>query len=1033
MKRSLILIATCLVVTGVAVVVYAQQAYTKNIQEVAGRTFSTLPDFVIERLTPEENTDSYVVLTFDSNGQPVVAREFDVPLRLFDRDGDGIYETEEVITDRINTCQGLWFDGPTMYATCHETLDSEDEVEAARAEVQERLENQTPLKGSVVTQRGGFGRGGGGAGGGGGRGGRAAGPGGRAAGPGGPGGGFNPFGGGADRIRSQNAAFLKVIDNDGDGIGDSVEKVAQLTGSIEDHGPHAIRRGPDGEVMYMTGNNSGSPFNDDIDPNSLVFGDGAAQFLPSFENFVNAQREGIHSSLYRVDVDNGKFYLVTAGNRNTYDFAFNVLGEAFWYDADHEPERGVPWYREVRTVHGIPGGNYGNRNGSGKLPPWYIDTLPPMRDLNRGSPVGVETYQAYAYPPDFFDMLLEADWSRGRLLYTTLAPDGATYTAMPGAPEFVHGEPLNITDLEVGPDGMIYFTTGGRRTEGGFWRIRYTGETPTRPDMTGILAVVHQPQPLSAWGWKAIEDAKAQMGAQSFASELERVARDASRDQWDRVRALYEIERHGPTPSEDLLRDLASDTNGNVRAAAVYVAGQQTTDGAKAIAAAALKDSSPMVKRRAAEALVRQGLSADRPSFAPVDDLYALLNNSDRFVRYSGRIALERTPRSDWADRVITETNPLGSIEGMLAWARTANGESMEPILEKQLSLMRDTDLSTENKLRLLRTFMYTVTEIEDGLRPEMRAQVYDLISPQFPANDERLNRDMSLILAYSEEPGAIEEILAAMPEGDDQIQLQMHYVYALRVIQDGWTLDQKMQLADWFNRSSTWRGGMGGSLAQIFNQIMEFYTDEEKQMAYERAPGYAPLEAEDLAALGGRGFGGFGGRGGPTPIRTDKDEVFDSMLFVLGRGGGGRGGAPTGPEAGQEAFEANCASCHRVGNIGADYGPDLTATQLSRREILESLIWPDRDIAEEYKNTVVETTDGRTIRGLLVSETPATLTLKTAAETEPVEVALSQVRTRSKEDSTIMPDLFDEQSGLYESIVSFLQGQTTVAGGSGQ
>jgi len=47
--------------------------------------------------------------------------------------------------------------------------------------------------------------------------------------------------------------------------------------------------------------------------------------------------------------------------------------------------------------------------------------------------------------------------------------------------------------------------------------------------------------------------------------------------------------------------------------------------------------------------------------------------------------------------------------------------------------------------------------------------------------------------------------------------------------------------------------------------------------------------------------------------------------------------------------------------------------------------------------------------------------------------VAVSQVRTRSKEESTIMPDLFDEQSGLYESIVSFLQGQTTVAGGPGQ
>ena len=107
------------------------------------------------------------------------------------------------------------------------------------------------------------------------------------------------------------------------------------------------------------------------------------------------------------------------------------------------------------VVHGIPGGNYGYRNGTGKYPQWYIDSLPPLRDLDRGSPVGVETYQSYAYPPQDFDMLLEADWSRGRLLYTTLDTERRDLPVLvaANAPEFVHGEPLNMTDLEVGPDG----------------------------------------------------------------------------------------------------------------------------------------------------------------------------------------------------------------------------------------------------------------------------------------------------------------------------------------------------------------------------------------------------------------------------------------------------------------------------------------------------------------------------------------------------------------------------------------------------
>ena len=221
---------------------------------------------------------------------------------------------------------------------------------------------------------------------------------------------------------------------------------------------------------------------------------------------------------------------------------------------------GLPWYREVRTVHEILNGNYGYRNGSGKYPPYYIDSLPPVRDLGRGSPVGVEFYTSYAYPKEFFDNFFEADWSRGRLLYTALTPAGATYTARTDRAEFVHGEPFNITDVEVGPDGLMYFTTGGRNTTGGLWRLRYKGAAPAAPDMTGILAVVRQPQPLSSWGWAAIEKAKAAMGA-GFGGELEKLARNTSAAAMDRARAVLEMQRHGAAPSAALLtRALADKT-----------------------------------------------------------------------------------------------------------------------------------------------------------------------------------------------------------------------------------------------------------------------------------------------------------------------------------------------------------------------------------------------------------------------------------------------------------------------------------------
>ena len=159
----------------------------------------------------------------------------------------------------------------------------------------------------------------------------------------------------------------------------------------------------------------------------------------------------------------------------------------------------------------------------------------------------------------------------------------------------------------------------------------------------------------------------------------------------ERARAIYEMQRHGAPPSGELLTALIKDANADVRAAVTYVAGVQG-DAAKTVAAAALKDRDPAVRRRAAEALVRMGQSPDKPSLAPVADIYALLNDPDRFVRWAGRIAIEHTARAEWKDRVIAETNPLGALDGMLAWVRTANGESLQPVLDKQFGMLKQTN-----------------------------------------------------------------------------------------------------------------------------------------------------------------------------------------------------------------------------------------------------------------------------------------------------------------------------------------------------
>jgi len=60
-----------------------------------------------------------------------------------------------------------------------------------------------------------------------------------------------------------------------------------------------------------------------------------------------------------------------------------------------------------------------------------------------------------------------------------LTPSGSTYTAT--FETFVQARPLPVTDMAFGPDGAMYFTIGGRKTQSGLYRITYVGNESTAP------------------------------------------------------------------------------------------------------------------------------------------------------------------------------------------------------------------------------------------------------------------------------------------------------------------------------------------------------------------------------------------------------------------------------------------------------------------------------------------------------------------------------------------------------------------------
>ena len=158
------------------------------------------------------------------------------------------------------------------------------------------------------------------------------------------------------------------------------------------------------------------------------------------------------------------------------------------------------------------GAEFGWRSGWAKWPDYYLDSLPPAVEMGRGSPTGIEVYSHYMFPRRYHNALFVCDWSRGRILSVKLKPHGASYKA--SSEVFLEGQPLNVTDISVGPDGWLYFCTGGRDTEGGVYRVVWEGEVPAELKKThkGLAAALKQPQLLSAWARQQVAITKKQMG-----------------------------------------------------------------------------------------------------------------------------------------------------------------------------------------------------------------------------------------------------------------------------------------------------------------------------------------------------------------------------------------------------------------------------------------------------------------------------------------------------------------------------------------
>ncbi len=670
-----------------------------------------------------------------------------------------------------------------------------------------------------------------------------------------------------------DSGLYRVRDTDSDGELDKVELLRKFEGGGE-HGPHAMLLTPDGKSLVIAcGNHTKLP---KIDGSLVPQVWNEDHLLPRMWDSRGHARGILAPGGYfvRTDPDGKTWQLVSIGYRNQYDAAYNRHGELFTYDSDMEWDMNTPWYRPTRVSHVTSGSELGWRSGTGVWPDYYPDNLPPTVNIGPGSPTGMCFGYGAKFPAKYQEALYLCDWSYGKLYAVHLTPDGSSYKGE--FEEFITGSPLPLTDIIVNPhDQAVYFTTGGRKTQSGLYRVTYVGKEST------------------------------------------------------------------------------SLSKGDERGAA----------------------------RRAA----RRRLEAfhGRQDPAAVETAWPHLGDPDRFLRFAARTALEHQPATGWQERALAAQEPQAALTALLALARVGD-KSLQGRTLEALDRLDWESLRFEQQLELLR--LYGLVFIRMGPPGEAtRQKVIARFDPLYPARSRLLNAELCQLLVYLEAPGVVGktlQLLAAAPTQEEQIE----YAKSLRALKTGWTMEQRKELFGWYVKALGYKGGHSftGFIQNFRTETIATLTDQEKaelKSLLEAKPVEKPIVASATR---------------PFVKKWTVDELVPLVEKGLHKRAFDRGRTLFGA--------ANCFACHRYDNEGGGFGPDLTslAGRFNVRDLLESILEPNKVISDQYAASIFETTDGRLIVGRVINLAGDTLMINTDMLNPDAQTRVDQKQIESQKPSPV-------------------------------
>ena len=859
--------------------------------------------------------------------------------------------------------------------------------------------------------------------------------------------GVIPGDGGCYVAQSTDLLFLK--DTDGDGKADQKTRVLSGFGTEDTHhNLHTLHWGPDGR-LYM--NQSIYTRTDAETPHGIVRLKAGGGF--------------------RYDTQTMQAEVFFRGLVNSWGHQFDSHGQSFLTDG--AGFNGIAYSFPGATFRPVPGA----RQTLGLISPGRYPKFCAMEIINGDT-----------FPAEWHDTIVTCDFRANRVTRFSLADDGAGFVTKQESDLCrTSAATFRPIDVKQGPDGALYIADWSNpiinhgevdfrdprrdRWHGRIWRIATKSADPKRKQDLTKLSNQKLLDNLQSDDRYTRDQSRRVLIHRSESSEVTDAAAAWIANQTApkfKLQGLW-LAQALKLKTDPVLQQLLTDSDARIRAAAVRVLGNTSTQGdvALKLCRQAIADSNPRVRLEAIRAAAKIGgvesaqvalQATEQPRDRFIDHALFLTINEQSTQLMQAITSGDWEPSDAQLETVLTAIPSAQATQfvakhlaefgipkdGKGPWielvAKTGSPAELKTLYQQVLNDGFDRDAT----LRVLKSLQEA-----QRLRKIRPAGGAAGISKLLNGSDPLITKSAIELSGLWKLRGQVGTLGKTIADPKKTLDVRTAAVYALRSIGGPESANSLYQTATKSDAGalrkhaviSLARLDIGRAASPFFELLNQVETEQQglelwrgvmvdKRAGKTLAKKIGDVKITETAARAGIRVAREAGRKEPelvaalnplTGINMTAKKMTPQEMAALSA----RVAKEGDPHRGEDIYrrkELACISCHAIGGVGGKVGPDMTSLGASAPTdyITQSLFDPNAKIKENYHSVIVATDDG-TVSGIEVSSTNEEMVLRDSTG-KLIKIAMDSVLGKKNGPSLMPSGVIDRLSRAEQiDLISFL------------